>query len=448
MDYYPSKYNFSYKINPKYTFINNNLTGAVDIIESLVWGFFVENKFLKIPNETISLLLERGYLYKDVYTEIFILKKLYKSTKKIINNKPKRIIFCPTYYCNLNCVYCFEKGINSTHSYFNDEKLNYFFEFIKHNKLNIDSLELYGGEPLLSINQKIVEKVLTFAKNKKLNITIITNGTSLDDYLSLLRALRENIEMVQITLDGVRAINDKRRKFKTGEGSFNIIIDNISKLLEIGINTNLRVNIDKKNVYNIPEFFEFIKSLGWINKKNFDVKLALVRDHSKDESYFFPEKLLEIIIQQYNKNPELEKHFGFSAFKQLRNIIGVLNGIENTTPRFINCETNILELLIFCPDGFIYTCPESIGITKYAIGQFYPNFSYSNSVKNTWRTKNILSIKKCFNCKFAPICGGGCTYSSFLISNGENPVCEKYNAVINKFLKYKGDSILKSYKLL
>ncbi len=34
MSFFPSSFNYYYKINPKYTFINNNLTGAVDFIES------------------------------------------------------------------------------------------------------------------------------------------------------------------------------------------------------------------------------------------------------------------------------------------------------------------------------------------------------------------------------------------------------------------------------
>ena len=445
--YFPSKYNFSYKINPKHTFINNNLTGAMDIIESDVWGFFIAEKYLQIPKSILDDFLNRGYLYENVNIEHFILKKLFKSFLKTAKSSPKRIVFCPTYYCNLNCTYCFEKKINKIECYFDEEKLNHFFKFINDADYKFSSLELYGGEPLLDDNQAIVEKILFFAKKKNLNITIVTNGTTLDKYFNLLKDLKENIEMIQITLDGVQAVNDKRRKFTTGEGSFNLIINNISQLLKDGINTNVRVNIDNQNVGFVPDLYKYIENKGWLGYKNFDIKLALVRDHSKGESSFFPEKILEVLLKQYQKYPELEKQFGFLAFKQLRNIVSILNGSKNVLPKFINCETNLLELLIFCPDGLIYTCPESIGIKQHAIGQFYPEFLFFNSERNIWRTKNIFSIPDCRDCKFSLICGGGCTYSSLLVSNGENPACEKYEAVINTFFKFRGKSILKYYNL-
>jgi len=107
-------------------------------------------------------------------------------------------------------------------------------------------------------------------------------------------------------------------------------------------------------------------------------------------------------------------------------IVSILNASKNVLPRFINGKTNLLELLIFCPDGLIYACPESIGIKQHAIGQFYPEFLFFNSERNIWRTKNIFSIPDCRDCKFSLICGGGCTYSSLLVSEGTSPVCEKY----------------------
>ena len=141
----------------------------------------------------------------------------------------------------------------------------------------------------------------------------------------------------------------------------------------------------------------------------------------------------------------MEKLFSFHAFKGLRNIIYILNGEKNVAPRFFNCESNILELNIFCPDGYIYACPESIGIKKHAIGIFYPKFKLFNGMLDIWRNKTIFNIEKCKNCSFSPICGGGCTYSSLLISNGSIPTCERYREVLNTFFEYKGNSIIQKF---
>jgi len=442
MGNYPSRYNYSYKINPKYTFINNNLTGAVDIINSDIWDLFLTSDFNKIPNKIVNKLVDRGYLYKNSEEESFVLKKLYSSFLKISKNRSKRLVFCPTYYCNLSCIYCFEKEINFHSSSFNSEVLSSFFNFIKSSKMKFNSIELYGGEPLLPKNKDIISEILLFSEKKNLNISVITNGTYINKYLDLLCRLRKNIEMIQITLDGTKKIHDNRRVFRSGKGSFDLITNNIRLLIDNKINTNLRVNIDNDNIDNIPELYSFVLNNRWLDSSNFDIKLALVTNHKEGGSNFHPEIILEKIIKLYNKNPKLEKLFGFSAFKQLRNILSILNGAKNVAPRFINCETNLLELLIFCQDGYIYTCPESIGNTNLAIGQFHPSFSYFENKKNIWLTKNIFSFTECRNCKFSLICGGGCTYSSLINSNGVIPVCEKYNEVLNTFFKYKGELIL------
>ena len=71
-------------------------------------------------------------------------------------------------------------------------------------------------------------------------------------------------------------------------------------------------------------------------------------------------------------------------------IVSILNASKNVLPRFINGKTNLLELLIFCPDGLIYACPESIGIKQHAIGQFYPEFLLFNSERNITENKEYF----------------------------------------------------------
>jgi len=67
-------------------------------------------------------------------------------------------------------------------------------------------------------------------------------------------------------------------------------------------------------------------------------------------------------------------------------------------------------------------------------GNFTRSFCFLILKEILQRTKNIFSIPDCRDCKFSLICGGGCTYSSLLVSEGRSPVCEKYEAVINTFI--------------
>ncbi|MCJ7666461.1 MAG: SPASM domain-containing protein, partial [Actinobacteria bacterium] len=143
--------------------------------------------------------------------------------------------------------------------------------------------------------------------------------------------------------------------------------------------------------------------------------------------------------------PALEELFGFYSFKPLRLIQEILHGAPNVSPRYFNCESNLLELYIFCPDGYIYTCPESIGNKDISIGRFFPSLVLSESGMSLWKDRNITNMEKCRECKFAPICGGGCPISSILINEGKEPICERYQEVLDTYLHHRGKKILKNF---
>jgi len=203
-----------------------------------------------------------------------------------------------------------------------------------------------------------------------------------------------------------------------------------------------------ENIEYLPEIYEYMLKMDWIGHPNFKVKPSLITDHTTLE-YTQPvveeEKLLERLISIYDENPELEQLFGFYSFKPLRHILEVQHGAPNVSPRFFNCESNLLELYIFCPDGYIYTCPESIGSKSISIGKFVPVLELSDSGMAEWRSRDIMNMEKCMDCKFAPICGGGCPFYSIVISGGEEPVCERYQEVLDTYLQHRGKKILESF---
>ena len=454
MKLFPSNYNYSIRINSRYTLINNTLTGALDIIESDIWNLIAVKKINSISPNVLTRLRHRGYFYTDPKKEDKVLVELYNNYIKKASERPLRFVFCPSYQCNLRCIYCFETDLPSNPNKYMtvkilDDSLAAAEEIIKEKSGKIDSVELFGGEPLLLKNKPFVEKILKFAKKKDAPITIITNGVSAKEFIEILSPMRDKIEMLQITIDGPREIHDKRRKYPSGKGSFDQISKNIDLLLKNKIHTNVRINIDNTNIEYIPDLYEYISAKNWIQDPDFSIRLALVTDHTLLDynNIVIPEeKLLEKLIRVYDEYPVLEELFGFYLFKPLRHILDILNGAPNVSPKFFNCESNLLELNVFCPDGYIYACGESIGKPDLAIGKFSPKVEFYPDKKTLWTERTILNIKKCRTCRFAPICGGGCAFSSILIYKDNcRPICERYQEVLDTFLKLRGEKILKKY---
>lgn len=454
MNLFPSNYNYSYRINNKYSFINNVLTGAVDFIENDVWDLTINKKFEDIEKYLLSDLIERGYFYYDLKQEENIFGKLYENYIKKALIRPIRFVFCPSYECNLRCSYCFEKDLLSASKRNMDEgmldaAINSIEKISKNYSDSIKSIELFGGEPLLIKNKPLIKKILDFAESTKAEITVVTNGVNAGNFIDIFKPLNKQIDMFQITIDGIREVHDKRRKYVSGKGSFDKISKNIDLLLSNDINTNIRVNIDSSNIDYLPDLFDYVKSKKWLDFHNFNIKPSIVADHSTleyNELIIPEEELLRKLISIYDRYPELEELFGFYIFKPLRHVLEIINGAPNASPKFFNCESNILELNVFCPDGYIYVCPESIGKKKYAIGAFYPKLEIYEDKKNMWSKRDIFSIKKCKSCGFAPICGGGCPYSSMLIyENNVEPVCQRFKETLDVFMELRGEKILKKF---
>ena len=246
--------------------------------------------------------------------------------------------------------------------------LNTIKEIPKNNGRNVSAIELFGGEPLLAKTKHMVGKILEFGSEQNIKISIITNGVMAKEFIDILKPVKSNIEMLQITLDGPDFIHDKRRKFNSGKGSFKNITESIDSLVVNGINTNVRINIDMENIEYLPQLYEYIDKMKWFEYPNFKIQPSKVADHSILENKYpiVPDYiLLEKLIEIYNDYPHLEEVLRFYLFKPLRHILDILNGAENVSPRYFNCESNLIELYILCPDGYIYTCPESIGITEH-----------------------------------------------------------------------------------
>jgi len=451
---FPSSYNYFHRINSRYTLINNTLTGALDIVENYIWSLVEGKKFNSIDAEPLSNLIERGYLYYDLKKEDKILVTLYDNYIKKASSRPLRFVFCPSYQCNLKCIYCFETDLPSNPSKFMssnilDDTINAAEEISKEKSGKVDSVELFGGEPLLLKNKPLIKKILKFARDKDAPITIVTNGVMAKDFIDILLPVKEKIEMLQITIDGPPEIHDKRRKFPSGKGSFGKISESIDLLLKNNIHTNVRVNIDNTNIDYLPDLYEYISKKNWLKHPDFNIMLALVTDHSTLDynNIIIPEEeLLERLIKLYDKYPALEDKFGFYMFKPIRHILDIASGAPNVSPKFFNCESNLLELNVFCPDGYIYACGESIGKPDYAIGKFSPELEFYSDKEKLWTERTILNIEKCRTCKFAPLCGGGCAYSSILIyKDNSKPICERYQEVLDTFLRLRGEKILKKY---
>lgn len=75
--------------------------------------------------------------------------------------------------------------------------------------------------------KKIVQYIFERAKQEGYVIQAISNGTSIVEYKDIFAEYKDIIRNIQITLDGNKEFHDKTRKYHSGAGSFDDIVNGI-----------------------------------------------------------------------------------------------------------------------------------------------------------------------------------------------------------------------------
>lgn len=418
----------------------NYLTGACDRINQNLMKALENKKYEYIDDQTLDKLKSRKYIFDKEDDYNLFVKKI---NEKLIFEKEHaypNFLIIPTYDCNLSCPYCFEKKYDiCNYNYENNLWIDKVFENIDnivrdykknneqyYNSKNIE-VTLMGGEPLLERNKSIISVIVQKIKDRGFSYDVVSNGVCIDEYMDIF--LNYKPKYIQITLDGTKEYHDKRRVFKSGKGTFNRIIHNIQQLSKYKINVTIRLNLDIDNIDNLEEFIRYIE------------------DFYKNNNYVYP---YIYPVQDggclYNKNigNELDyikkvncirKKMKIEKFKFMFHGSELIDSIENNKKmkyKMYNCSAQNNQY-IFDYKGNIYKCWFGVGNNKYAIS----NKGKMNKLEDDiWKNRNIFTLKKCKECKYRYICGGGCV--NRLLEYGESinqPNCKNYYNLIEEQLK-------------
>ncbi len=158
---------------------------------------------------------------------------------------------CITSSCPLRCDYCFEKKDECKDLDF-DEFLPYleqgnYLDFI-----------VFGGEPLLKIDDVLKIHKKAEEKGKTVSRSMISNGALLHKHIEMIK--KEDF-IVQISIDGYKEIHDKHRKFADGSGSFDIILKNIRLCIENDVKISLHSVVSRDNFKYFFEIFKWFYEL-------------------------------------------------------------------------------------------------------------------------------------------------------------------------------------------
>lgn len=192
-----------------------------------------------------------------------------------LNERLENLILQVTQQCNLRCSYCVYSGkyINRTH---NNSVMPYetacrAVDFFMARNLLVEkpSMGFYGGEPLLQFG--LIKRIVGYVKEnypgREIQFNMTVNGTLLTD--EVVDFLAENDFSLTLSIDGPKEIHDANRRFVSGQGSFDLIMEKLKYIREkypdyfkkIMTNTVLSPDCDYEKALTFFEEQEYIREL-------------------------------------------------------------------------------------------------------------------------------------------------------------------------------------------
>lgn len=170
--------------------------------------------------------------------------------------------------CNLACDYCYYKDCDSTlhQGQLIDPKL--LEKFIQEYMARTNGAAVFtwqGGEPLLAgleFFEKVVELQGKYApKNTIISNSIQTNGTLIDsEWAEFFRTYRF---IVGISIDGPKAMHDKRRKTGSGASSFHRVMAGVNELRKQQVPFSVLTVLHEGNIQDPRALMDFYEENGF-----------------------------------------------------------------------------------------------------------------------------------------------------------------------------------------
>lgn len=319
-----------------------------------------------------------------------------------------QLFFVPSYACNFGCSYCFQDEYAPQQTHDPDAIVDAFFSYVddvfaKRKKY----VTLFGGEPLLDTPKQrhLVERLLEGTKARGLDLAIVTNGYTLAKYVPLLKTGR--IREVQVTLDGTRAMHDKRRALKGGGPTFDPVVAGIDAALAAGLTVNLRAVLDKENLQDFAGLAHFAIDRGWTDNPRFKTQVGrnyeLHHCQVNNTRLYTRLSLWEDMYRLIESDPEILRFYR-PAYSVARFLF---DEGQLPDPLFDSCPATKTEWA-FDATGAIYPCTANVGKAGEELGTFFPTRALKEDVVADWSGRDVTTVPGCAGCSNQLACGGGC----------------------------------------
>lgn len=350
--------------------------------------------------------------------------------------------------CNLACEYCYylEKGKlypEKQERIMTDDLLEEFTrQYIESQTQPEILFTWHGGETLmrpLSFYRKAVELQRRYARGRRIDNCIQTNGTLLNDEWCWF--FKENNFLVGISIDGPQEYHDEYRRAKSGKPSYREVMRGIKLLQKHGVEWNAMAVVNDCNVQDPIGFYRFFKDLG-CRYLQFTPIVERVMQRA-DGLTLAPGMSEDGTLTDFSVLPEEWGHFLCAFYDEwVRQDVGTIfvQLFDVTLANWMGVAPGLCTLSKQCghaavmeANGDLYACDHFV-YPEYKLGnirqQTITEMMYGQRQQDFASMKTARLPRQCRECKFLFACHGECPKNRFKRDKygepGLNYLCEGY----------------------
>lgn len=407
-----SKFNLERPIGHETLVFNTLTTGFVKINTEEWTRIKNASCSLSLPDE--NPLVQSGIIVVDDDDETIRYK--YRYMRHCFNADMPVFFIAPTMRCNFNCAYCFEAG-NKNSGLMAEDTEDRLIKFIGAQGRKTIAIVWFGGEPLmgfkriLSICDKLEKEEIAFTSS------MITNGSLLTaSKIAQLDKLR--LTHIQVSMDGTAEHQNKRRQFRGGKPTFDLVIRNVENTLK---NTSCMITIQVATDRTNTDAFCKLRNYCTERLSEYMTsgRLQIGQNYVKDRTQFD------------SLNTCLSAHDILDREKvqllEAGNIID-LPGLS------MPCMYRKIASFAVDSDGNIYKCVEHLGAAQNKIGSLCSGTLSLRKLARTAFAADPFADSRCCNCNVFPICGGGCPLDRISTHEDGHSYCNRYKNTLKDLL--------------
>jgi uncharacterized protein len=231
------------------------------------------------------------------------------------------------------------------------------------------------------------------------SFNITTNGSLLKPDM-VERWLPLGLTNVRVTLDGDREFHDSKRPFKSGQGTFDVIIGNMLQVMD-KVNFRVNTNVDSENMDSVPRLLDHLEQVGLKDKIEL-IKFNPIVHIQEQDNASRPTRPADCAQAPEEWGMEHLIPLTWEAYKR---------GFKTENEvLFTICSMNLDgTAAVIDPLGRIYTCPAFVGREGFQAG----DMSHGDLSDKHREFMSMSVPDECWKCAYMPMCGGGCKHFAY-----------------------------------